>query len=57
MATRHTFLHNTAAVGAEIMLTQEQNVHAAEDTGHTNQLTDADTKYARSETHGSPLAA
>jgi Fe-Mn family superoxide dismutase len=46
MATRRSFLHNTAAVGAGIMLAQAQNVHAAEDPGYTDKLTDADGKYA-----------
>ncbi|CAB3801957.1 superoxide dismutase [Pararobbsia alpina] len=46
MATRRTFLHNTAAVGAGIMLAQTRAVHAAEDTGYTDRLTDADGKYA-----------
>ena len=46
MATRRTFLHNTAAVGAGIMLAQAQTVRAAEDSGYTDKLTDADGKYA-----------
>ncbi|WNC93143.1 superoxide dismutase [Paraburkholderia sp. FT54] len=46
MATRRNFLHNTAAVGAGIMLAQAQTVHAAEDAGYTDKLTDADGKYA-----------
>jgi len=46
MATRRTFLHNTAAVGAGIMLAQAQTVGAAEEPGYTDKLTDADGKYA-----------
>ncbi|WP_321947850.1 superoxide dismutase [Paraburkholderia sp. J10-1] len=46
MATRRNFLHNTAAVGAGIMLAQAQTVRAAEDAGYTDKLTDADGKYA-----------
>jgi Fe-Mn family superoxide dismutase len=46
MATRRTFLHNTAAVGAGIMLAQAQTVRAAEEPGYTDKLTDADGKYA-----------
>jgi Fe-Mn family superoxide dismutase len=46
MATRRTFLHNTAAVSAGIMLVQAQTVHAAENLGYSDKLTDADGKYA-----------
>jgi superoxide dismutase, Fe-Mn family len=46
MATRRTFLHNAAAVGAGIMLAQAQTVHAAEDLGYSDKVTDADGKYA-----------
>jgi len=46
MATRRTFLHNTAAVSAGIMLAQAQTVHAAENLGYSDKLTDADGKYA-----------
>jgi Fe-Mn family superoxide dismutase len=45
MATRRTFLHNTAAAGAGILLAQTQVVHAAEDSGYTDKLTDGDGKY------------
>ena len=38
MATRRTFLHNAAAVGAGIMLAQAQTVRAAEDAGYTDKL-------------------
>ena len=46
MATRRNFLHNTAAVGAGIMLAQAQTAYAAEGAGYTDKLTDADGKYA-----------
>jgi Fe-Mn family superoxide dismutase len=46
MATRRGFLHNTAAVGAGIMLAQAQTVYAAENPGYRDKLTDADGKYA-----------
>ncbi|CAE6738057.1 chromate resistance protein ChrB domain-containing protein [Paraburkholderia haematera] len=46
MATRRNFLHNSAAVGAGIMLAQAQTAHAAEETGYIDKLTDADGKYA-----------
>ncbi len=46
MATRRAFLHNTAGVGAGIMLAQAQTVHAAEDSGYVDKLTDSDGKYA-----------
>lgn len=45
MATRRTFLHNTAAVGAGFMMAQAANIQAAEDTGYTDKLTDASGKY------------
>ncbi|TCK37063.1 Fe-Mn family superoxide dismutase [Paraburkholderia sp. BL8N3] len=46
MATRRTFLHNTAAVGAGLMLAQAQTVHAADETGYIDKLVDADGRYA-----------
>src|SRR5258708_35736413 len=46
MATRRPFRHTTAAVGAGNMLAQAQTVRAAEDSGYTDKLTDADGKYA-----------
>lgn len=46
MATRRTFLHNTAAVGAGLMLTQAQTVLAADETGYVDKLVDADGRYA-----------
>src|ERR1700712_2962608 len=45
MATRRTFLHNTAAVGAGFMMAQAANIQAAEDTGYTDKLTDASGQY------------
>lgn len=46
MATRRTFLQNTAAVGAGFMLAQTATAQAAEDIGYTDKLTDASGKYA-----------
>jgi Fe-Mn family superoxide dismutase len=45
MATRRTFPHNAAAVGAGIMLAQAQTVRAAEAPDYIDKLTDADGKY------------
>lgn len=45
MATRRTFLQNTAAVGAGMMLAQSQTVLAADGTGYIDKLVDADGKY------------
>jgi Fe-Mn family superoxide dismutase len=46
MATRRTFLHNSAAVGAGMMLAQAQTVFAADSAVYTDKLVDADGKYA-----------
>jgi Fe-Mn family superoxide dismutase len=46
MGTRRTFLYNTAAVGAGLMLAQAQTVLAADETGYVDRLVDADGKYA-----------
>lgn len=46
MATRRTFLQNTAALGAGIMLAQAQTVRAADGGGYVDKLVDADGKYA-----------
>jgi Fe-Mn family superoxide dismutase len=45
MATRRNFLHTTAAVGAGVMLTQPNAVHAAGDVAYTDWLTEAGGKY------------
>jgi superoxide dismutase, Fe-Mn family len=45
MATRRTFLHNTAAVGAGVLLAQTRAAHAAENLGYRDKLTDANGKY------------
>jgi Fe-Mn family superoxide dismutase len=45
MATRRTLLHNTAAVGAGVLLAQAHNAHAADEPGYVDRLTDADGKY------------
>lgn len=45
MATRRTFLHNTAAVSAGVLLAQTQNAHGADEPGYVDRLTDADGKY------------
>lgn len=46
MATRRTFLQNTAAVGAGVMLAQAKTVLAADGPGYVDKLVDADGKYA-----------
>jgi len=46
METRRTFLHNTAAVGAGVLLATARTAHAAEESGYVDRLTDADGKYA-----------
>ncbi|BBQ03414.1 superoxide dismutase (plasmid) [Burkholderia sp. SFA1] len=46
MATRRTFLHQTAAVGAGLMVATMDTVQAAEQAGYVDKLTDADGKYA-----------
>ena len=46
MATRRTFLHNTAALSAGVVLAQAQNAHAVEEPGFVDKLTGADGKYA-----------
>jgi Fe-Mn family superoxide dismutase len=45
MSTRRTFLHNTATVGAGVLLAQSRSAHAAEVSGYVDRLTDADGKY------------
>jgi len=46
MATRRTFLQNSAAVGAGMMLAQTQTVFAADGAVYADRLVDADGKYA-----------
>ncbi|HKR42308.1 MAG TPA: superoxide dismutase [Paraburkholderia sp.] len=46
MKSRRTFLHDTAAVGAGMMLSQAQMVHAASVPGYVDRLVNADGKYA-----------
>ncbi|KIG01766.1 superoxide dismutase [Caballeronia concitans] len=46
MATRRTFLHDTAALGAGLLMTNAQSADAAENAGYVDKLTDADGKYA-----------
>ncbi|MFC0397833.1 superoxide dismutase [Paraburkholderia rhizosphaerae] len=46
MATRRTFLHNSAAVGAGMLLAQAQTAFAADGAVYTDRLVDADGKYA-----------
>jgi Fe-Mn family superoxide dismutase len=46
MATRRTFLQNTAAVGAGLLMTKTHSADAAEGAGYVDKLTDADGKYA-----------
>lgn len=46
MATRRTFLHNTAAIDAGMMLAQAQPSRAADEAGYIDKLVDADGKYA-----------
>ena len=46
MATRRTFLHQTAAVGAGLMVATTDTVHAAEQAGYVDKLIDTDGKYA-----------
>ena len=41
MATRRTFLHNTAALSAGVVLAQAQNAHAVEEPGFVDKLTGA----------------
>ncbi|WP_232243442.1 superoxide dismutase [Paraburkholderia sp. SOS3] len=45
MATRRTFLQNSAAVGAGMMLAQAQTVFAADGGVYIDKLVDADGKY------------
>ncbi|MCX5542407.1 hypothetical protein M3A49_23410 [Paraburkholderia sp. CNPSo 3076] len=46
MKSRRTFLHDSAAVGAGMMLSQAQMVHAASAPGFVDRLVNADGKYA-----------
>jgi Fe-Mn family superoxide dismutase len=46
MATRRTFLRETAAVGAGLLVANTHAAEAAESTGYVDRLTDADGKYA-----------
>ncbi|MEC5409432.1 superoxide dismutase [Paraburkholderia sp. MPAMCS5] len=46
MKSRRTFLHDTAAVGAGMMLAQAQIVHASSSPGYVDRLVNADGKYA-----------
>jgi Fe-Mn family superoxide dismutase len=46
MATRRTFLQDTAAVGAGLLMANADSAHAAESAGYVDKLTDADGKYA-----------
>ncbi|SAK70977.1 superoxide dismutase [Caballeronia catudaia] len=46
MATRRTFLHNTAAAGAGLLMAKTHSADAAESAGYVDKLTDADGKYA-----------
>ncbi|UXU85305.1 superoxide dismutase [Burkholderia sp. S-53] len=46
MATRRTFLHDTAAVGAGIVLAQARTAYAADEVSYSDKLTDAEGKYA-----------
>jgi Fe-Mn family superoxide dismutase len=46
MKSRRTFLHDTAAVGAGVMLAQTQRVHASSAPGYVDRLVSADGKYA-----------
>jgi superoxide dismutase, Fe-Mn family len=46
MTTRRIFLHDTAAVGAGIMLAQARTAYAVEDSGYLDNLTDVEGKYA-----------
>ncbi|WP_423760841.1 superoxide dismutase [Burkholderia sp. NLJ2] len=46
MSSRRIFLHNSAAVGAGIMLAQTRTAYAAEAPVYRDKLTDADGKYA-----------
>jgi Fe-Mn family superoxide dismutase len=46
MATRRKFLHQTAAVGAGLMIAKADAAHAADQYGYVDNLTDADGKYA-----------
>jgi Fe-Mn family superoxide dismutase len=46
MKTRRTFLHDSATVGAGMMLAQAQLVHAASASGFTDRLVNADGNYA-----------
>jgi Fe-Mn family superoxide dismutase len=45
MATRRTFLHNSAVVGAGVLLAQARTAYAAEESGYVDRLTDAEGKY------------
>jgi Fe-Mn family superoxide dismutase len=46
MATRRAFLHDTAALGAGLHMTNAHSADAAENAGYVDKLTDADGKYA-----------
>jgi superoxide dismutase, Fe-Mn family len=46
VATRRDFLHKTTAAGAGLALASADLLHAVEEPGHTDKLTDADGKYA-----------
>jgi len=46
MKSRRTFLQDTAAVGAGMMLAPTQTVHAASAPGYADRLVNADGKYA-----------
>ncbi|MBX4355066.1 hypothetical protein K4G97_23040, partial [Mycobacterium tuberculosis] len=46
MKTRRTCLHDSATVGAGMMLAQAQLVHAASASGFTDRLVNADGNYA-----------